>query len=60
MSLSLVIASNVILDIGLLGLLAWVMARPARMQPHEPMAENVDVVQFPGGLVAEVEQRRAA
>ncbi len=36
------------------------MSRPAKLEPHEPAAENVEVIQFPGGLVAEVEKRRAA
>ena len=60
MSLSLVIALNVILDALLLGGLAFVMSRPRRLEPHEPAAENVEVIQFPTGLVAEVEKRRAA
>ncbi len=60
MSLSLVIALNVILDGGLLAGLAWVMSRPTLLEAHEPAAENVEVVQFPRGLVAEVETRRAA
>lgn len=34
MSLSLVIALNVIADVGLLGGLAYVMSRPARLEPH--------------------------
>lgn len=60
MSLSLVIALNVVLDALLLGGLAFVMTRPSRLQPHEPAAEHVEVIQFPTGLVAEVEKRRAA
>ena len=60
MSLSLAIALNVILDVALLGGLAWLMARPGRLRPHEPVAEHVEVIQFPTGLVAEVETRRAA
>jgi hypothetical protein len=60
MSLSLVIALNVILDAGLLGGLAWFMSHPRKLIPHEPVAENVEVIQFPSGLVAEVETRRAA
>jgi hypothetical protein len=60
MSLSLVIALNVVLDAGLLAGLAWVMSRPGRLEPHQPAAENVEVVQFPRGLVVEVEKRRAA
>ncbi len=60
MSLSLVIALNVILDAVLLTGLAWVMSRSRKLAPHEPAAPNVEVVQFPSGLVAEVETRRAA
>lgn len=60
MSTPLVIALNVILDAALLGGLAFVMSRARRLEPHEPAAENVEVVQFPTGLVAEVETRRAA
>jgi hypothetical protein len=60
MSLSLVIALNVIFDVTLLAGLAWVMSRPRRLDPHEPAAENVEVIKFPSGLVAEVETRRAA
>jgi len=60
MSLSLVIALNAALDVLLLGGLAFVMTRPRRLDPHEPAAENVEVIQFPTGLVAEVEKRRAA
>jgi hypothetical protein len=64
MSLSLVIALNVILDAGLLSLLAWFMSHPRHLEPHQPAADNVEVIQFPNGLVAEVEvdleTRRAA
>jgi hypothetical protein len=60
MSLSLVIALNLALDAALLGGLAWFMSHARRLQPHEPAAENVEVIQFPSGLVAEVETRRAA
>jgi hypothetical protein len=60
MSLTLVIALNAILDAGLLGGLAWFMSHPRKLVPHEPAAENVEVIQFPSGLVAEVEKRRAA
>ena len=60
MSLSLAIALIVILDVALLAGLAWVMSRPKRLQPHEPAADHVEVIQFPTGLVAEVETRRAA
>jgi hypothetical protein len=60
MSLSLAIALNVLLDAGLLGLLVWFMSHPRNLVPHEPAAENVEVIQFPNGLVAEVETRRAA
>jgi hypothetical protein len=34
MSLSLAIAANVILDVAIIGLLAYAMCRPARFQPH--------------------------
>lgn len=60
MSTPLVIALNVILDVILLGGLAFAMSHARRLRPHEPAAENVEVVQFPTGLVAEVETRRAA
>jgi hypothetical protein len=60
MSLSLVIALNVILDAGLLGGLAWFMSHPRKLVPHETAAEDAEVIQFPSGLVAEVEKRRAA
>jgi hypothetical protein len=60
MSLSLVMALNVILDVVLLGGLAWLMSRPSRLKPHRPAAEHIEVIQFPGGLVAEVDKRRAA
>ena len=60
MSLSLVIALNVVIDGVLLGGLAWVMSHARRLEPHEPAAENVEVIRFPRGLVAEVETRRAA
>jgi Flp pilus assembly protein CpaB len=60
MSLSLVIALNVVLDAGLLGGLAFVMSRANLLEAHEPAAEHVEVIQFPTGLVAEVEMRRAA
>jgi Flp pilus assembly protein CpaB len=60
MSLSLVIALNAVLDVGLLGILAWFMSHPRHFEPHQPAAENVEVIQFPDGLVAEVEVRRAA
>ncbi len=60
MSLSLIIALNVVLDALLLGGLAFVMSRPRTLEPHEPAAEHVEVIRFPTGLVAEVETRRAA
>jgi hypothetical protein len=60
MSLSLVIALNVIFAATLLVGLAWVMSRPSKLEPHEPAAEHVEVIRFPSGLVAEVEARRAA
>jgi hypothetical protein len=60
MSLSLVIALNVIFDVALLGGLAWLMSLPRKLRAHEPAAEHVEVIQFPTGLVAEVETRRAA
>ena len=60
MSLPLVISLNVILDAILLGGLAFVMSRPRKLEPHEPAADDVEVIQFPTGLVAEVEKRRAA
>ena len=60
MSLSLAIALNVILDTTLIACLAWLMTRPSRLEAHQPAAEHVEVIQFPTGLVAEVEKRRAA
>ena len=39
MSLSLAITLNVLLDIALLGLLAYVMSRPARLAPHQGAAQ---------------------
>lgn len=60
MSLSLAIALNVIFDVAVVGGLAFVMSRPRGLKPHEPAAEHVEVVRFPSGLVAEVEERRAA
>jgi hypothetical protein len=60
MSLSLLIALNVSLDAGLLAGLAWFMSHPRHLEPHQPAAEHVEVIQFPGGLVADVEKRRAA
>ncbi len=60
MSLSLVIALNAILAVALLGGLAWLMSHPRKLTPHEPAAPNVEVIQFPSGLIAEVETRRAA
>jgi hypothetical protein len=62
MSLTLVIALNTVLCAGLLGGLAWFMAHPRKLVPHEPVAENVNVVRLPNGTIAEVEvdQRRAA
>jgi hypothetical protein len=60
MSLSLLIALNVALDAGLLGGLAWFMSRPRHLEPHRPAGKHVEVIQFPGGLVADVEKRRAA
>ncbi|HEY0517348.1 MAG TPA: hypothetical protein VGD00_09525 [Solirubrobacteraceae bacterium] len=60
MPLSLAIALIAVLDVGLLGTLAWFMSHPRKLVPHEPAAENVEVIQFPSGLVAEVETRRAA
>jgi hypothetical protein len=46
--------------VALLGGLAWLMTRASALKPHEPAAEHVEVIQFPTGLVAEVETRRAA
>jgi hypothetical protein len=60
MSLSLVIALNVILCAALLGGLAWFMSHPRKLVPHEPADENVKVVRLPSGTIVEVEQRRAA
>jgi hypothetical protein len=60
MSLSLVIALNVTFAAALLAGLAWFMSRPLKLRPHVPAADHVEVIQFPTGLVAEVDQRRAA
>ena len=60
MSLSLALTLNVIFVVALLAILAWLMSRAGKLQPHEPAAEHVEVIQFPSGLVAEVERRRAA
>jgi hypothetical protein len=61
MSPTVGIAINLIADIGLLGLLAWAMSRPAKLRSHEPAAANVDVVQLRRGPTVEVQrQRRAA
>lgn len=63
MSVTLAIAINVILDAGMLGALAWLMTRPAKMQPHRPAAANVEVVQLRRRPTVEVEverERRAA
>ncbi len=60
MSLPFAIALIVILDAGLLAGLAWFMSHPRKLVPHEPAAENVAVIQFPSGLVAEVETHRRA
>jgi hypothetical protein len=60
MSLSLAITLIVVFDVALLAGLAWLMSLPRRLKAHEPAAEHVEVIQFPTGLVAEVEKRRAA
>jgi hypothetical protein len=36
MTLTLIIITNVVLDVALLGLLAFVMSRPAKLEPHRP------------------------
>jgi hypothetical protein len=51
MSLGLGIALNVILDVGLLCVLAWAMARPRRLESHEPAAPNVEVIKLRGASV---------
>lgn len=63
MSLTLAIALNVVLDLGLLGLLAYAMSRPRQLDPHRPVAEHVEVIQLRRGPTVEVEAeqlRRAA
>jgi hypothetical protein len=54
MSLSLAIAANVLADIAMLGGLAYVMSRPARLTPHQqvlrpasapaPVSAHIDAV----------------
>jgi hypothetical protein len=41
MSLALAIALNAIAVVGLLGLLGYVMTRPARLRPHVPASAPV-------------------
>jgi hypothetical protein len=60
MSLPVAITLIVILDAALLTGLAWVMSRASKLEPHRPASEHFEVIQFPSGLVAEVESRRAA
>jgi hypothetical protein len=42
-SVYLAIATNVVLDLGIVGVLAFVMTRPSRLRPHAPAAELVAV-----------------
>jgi hypothetical protein len=58
MSLTLAIALNVILDIGLLGGLAWSMSHARKLTPHVPAAANVEVIELRGALV-EIERHAA-
>jgi hypothetical protein len=60
MSLTLAIALNLVLDLGLLGALAWMMSHPRRLTAHEPAAPNVEVIQLRRGDVVEVERARRA
>jgi len=63
MSVTLAIALNIVLVIGLLSVLAWIMSRPRHLRPHRPEASNVDVVRLPRGAVVETvawDERRAA
>jgi hypothetical protein len=41
MSLTLIIIVNVALDATLLGGLAWVLARPARLTPPSPLQDSL-------------------
>lgn len=59
MSLTLAVALNVILDLGLLGGLAWMMSHPRKLTPHVPAADDAEVVQLRGSRV-EVERERIA
>lgn len=60
MSVTLATALNAILDAGILGALAWVMTRPAKLTPHQPAAPNVEVIQLRRGATVEVERERRA
>jgi len=45
MSLSLVIAINVVLDVALLGFLTWMMSHPRHLTPHASAGESVPSAQ---------------
>lgn len=60
MSVTLAIALNVILDVGVVGVLAWVMTRPSKLTPHRPAAPNVEVIQLRRGATVEVERELRA
>lgn len=36
MTFTIILTANIVLDVALLGLLAFVMSRPARLTPHRP------------------------
>ena len=64
MPLSLAIAANVLADIGILGGLAYVMSRPARLTPHQqvvrsasaptPVSPHVDAVRHNGEAASDL------
>ncbi len=58
MSLSLAIALNIIADMGLIGGLAYVMSRPARLQRHTQQGAQVIELQTRGSRPEQ--ERRAA
>jgi hypothetical protein len=47
MSLTLAIALNVVLDLGILGVLAFATTRPSRLRPHRPQDELLAAVTTP-------------
>lgn len=49
MSLSLALAANAVLELGLLGGLAYVLSRPARLAPHQPASARPSLAAVAGG-----------